>query len=228
VRGIHLDDLAYRYPHTSGDVFRHVSARARAGETLVVTGPSGSGKTTLLGVLLRYLAPSAGRYLVDDADAARLDADELRRRIAWCPQEGHLFDSTLRGNLQIARGRDDPATDAELIGVLEEVGLGPLLATLPLGLDTPIGQGGAFLSGGQRQRVAVARTLLANADVVLLDEPTAHLDEEAADALIADLAVALRAKTQVLVTHDARFRGAGTVLELGAGEPARTVDARSR
>ncbi|GAA4172736.1 thiol reductant ABC exporter subunit CydC [Gryllotalpicola koreensis] len=221
VRGIRLDDIAYRYPHAEQNVFAHVTAAARAGETLVVTGPSGSGKTTLLGVLLRYLAPTSGRYLVDDADAARLDAEELRHRVAWCPQEGHLFDSTLRGNLQIARGREDQATDAELHAVLERVGLGPLLETLPLGLDTPIGAAGAFLSGGQRQRVAVARTLLAEADVVLLDEPTAHLDDEAATALIADLTAALREKTRVLVTHDVRFRGAGAVLELGVGDAAR-------
>jgi len=222
VRGIRLEDVAYRYPRTPREVFADVSARAAAGETLVVTGPSGSGKTTLLGVLLRYLAPSSGRYLLDDADAAALDPDALRRRVAWCPQEGHLFDSTLRGNLQIARGRDSGATDAELEGALRRVGLGPLLGTLPLGLDTPIGQGGAFLSGGQRQRVAVARTLLADADVVLLDEPTAHLDDDAAEALIADLGVALREKTQVLVTHDARFRAAGsTLLELGGAASAR-------
>ncbi|GAA4155010.1 thiol reductant ABC exporter subunit CydD [Gryllotalpicola daejeonensis] len=222
VRSIRLADVAYRYPRAPHDVFSHVSAAASAGETLVVTGPSGSGKTTLLGVLLRYLAPTAGRYSLDGADASALDADALRRRVAWCPQEGHLFDSTLRGNLQLARGRDEQATDAELVGALESVGLGPLLAALPLGLDTPIGQGGAFLSGGQRQRVAVARTVLASADVVLLDEPTAHLDDEAAEALIADLAVALREKTQVLVTHDARFRGRGVAVELGGERTART------
>jgi ATP-binding cassette subfamily C protein CydCD len=221
VRGIRLDELAYRYPRAAREVFRDVTASAGRGETLVVTGPSGSGKTTLLGVLLRYLAPTAGRYALDETDAARLDPEALRRRVAWCPQEGHLFDSTLRGNLAIARPRSEAATDAELIGALEQVGLGPLLAALPLGLDTPVGQGGAFLSGGQRQRVAVARTLLAEADVVLLDEPTAHLDEEAAAALVADLAIALREKTQVLVTHDARFVRAGAVLELGGADPAR-------
>jgi ATP-binding cassette subfamily C protein CydCD len=221
VSGIRLDDVAYRYPRTHRDVFSHVSAAARAGDTLVVTGPSGSGKTTLLGVLLRYLAPTAGRYSLEDADAALLDPDAVRRRVAWCPQEGHLFDSTLRGNLQVARGRERQATDAELRGALAAVGLGPLLATLPLGLDTPIGQGGAFLSGGQRQRVAVARTLLADADVVLLDEPTAHLDDEAAARLIADLGAALRGKVEVLVTHDARFQAAGTAISLGAESPAR-------
>jgi ATP-binding cassette subfamily C protein CydCD len=221
VSGIRLDDVAYRYPRAHRDVFSHVSAAARAGDTLVVTGPSGSGKTTLLGVLLRYLAPTAGRYSLDDADAALLDPDAVRRRVAWCPQEGHLFDSTLRGNLQVARGRERQATDAELRGALAAVGLEPLLATLPLGLDTPIGQGGAFLSGGQRQRVAVARTLLADADVVLLDEPTAHLDDEAAARLIADLGAALRGKVEVLVTHDARFQAAGTAISLGAEPPAR-------
>jgi ATP-binding cassette subfamily C protein CydCD len=215
VRGIRIEGVAFRYPHTSRDVFSGLDFAAAPGDTVVVTGPSGSGKTTLLGVLLRYLAPTAGAYRLNDADAAALDPEAVRRRIAWCPQEGHLFDSTLRGNLAIARSRDERPTDAELVGALEAVGLGPLLDALPLGLDTPIGAAGSFLSGGQRQRVAVARTLLAGSDVVLLDEPTAHLDEQAAGELLADVGRALNGRIQVLVTHDGRPRPGATQVRLG-------------
>ncbi len=223
VSDIRLDGLGYRYPGAAAAVFTGLDAEAGTGEWLVVTGPSGSGKTTLLGVLLRYLAPTAGRYLVDGTDAARIDPEALRRRVSWCPQEGHLFDSTLRGNLAIARDRDHAPTDAELAGVLVAVGLGPLLEALPLGLDTPIGAAGSYLSGGQRQRVAVARTLLAESDVVLLDEPTAHLDEEAAGSLLADLRGALAAKTTVLVTHQAvGIRPFDPHLRLGTGVLDRT------
>jgi len=220
VRDIRLDGVAFRYPHTQRDVFSGIGLAAGPGDTVLVTGPSGSGKTTLLGVLLRYLAPTAGEYRLDGVDAAALDPDALRRRVAWCPQEGHLFDSTLRGNLSIARGREERPTDAELTGALDAVGLGPLLEALPLGLDTPIGAAGSFLSGGQRQRVAVARTLLAGADVVLLDEPTAHLDDEAATALLADVGRALRDRTQVLVTHDERPRPGAIEVRLGEASAA--------
>jgi ATP-binding cassette subfamily C protein CydCD len=178
-----------------------VTAEAERGDWLVVTGPSGSGKSTLLAVLLRYLRPSGGSYLLDGRPASSVRAESIRGLIAWCPQEGHLFDSTLRANLLLARPHDEPPTDAELVESMRRVGLGELLAGLPAGLDTPIGSDGSFLSGGQRQRVAVARTLLARSDVVLVDEPTAHLDEESAAALIADLRSSLAAKTVVLVSH---------------------------
>lgn len=140
---------------------------------------------------------------MDGIDAAEISGEELRRHVAWCPQEGHLFDSTLRANLLIARPRADAPDEAELVGVLDKVGLGPLLGRLPRGLDTPVGLGGRQLSGGERQRLAVARTLLTRSEVVLVDEPTAHLDEEASIALMADLRVALADRIAVLVTHSA-------------------------
>jgi ATP-binding cassette, subfamily C, bacterial CydCD len=148
----------------------------------------------------------------------------VRRRIAWCPQEAHLFDSTLRGNLRLAREGEDAPDDEEMVAALRRVGLGELLTGLPRGLDTPIGPGGAFLSGGQRQRVAVARTLLARADVVLLDEPTAHLDREAADTLMEDLRSALADRVLVVVTHDETIRRFDDVV-LGLGEDPALVAA---
>jgi len=214
---IALHDLAARWPDSGDDVFRGLTARVGAGEWLVVSGPSGAGKSTLLTVLLGYLKPTAGTYLVDGHDSTILDATALRRHIAWAPQEGHLFDSTLRANLLLARPRDDAPDEAEMLDVLRRVGLGSFVATLPLGLDTRVGSEGAQLSGGQRQRVAVARTLLTRAEVVLLDEPTAHLDGEAAHQMMSDLRVALQDQVAVLVTHHvADRRDDDIVLELAA------------
>ncbi|WP_460518082.1 ABC transporter ATP-binding protein/permease [Humibacter antri] len=245
VRGIRLDGVSFRYPDASRPVFTGIHGAVARGEWLAVIGPSGSGKSTLLSLLLRFADPLAGRYLLHEqapnfadrtvdartvdartVDARTVDArtvppHELRARVAWCPQEGHLFDSTLRANLLIARPRSDsPAdadspTDAELMDALTRVGLAPLIASLPHGLDTRIGPAGEHFSGGQRQRVAVARTLLANGDVVLIDEPTAHLDEQASAALITDLRVALHDRVTVLVTHAAeQARRSEHVIEL--------------
>jgi ATP-binding cassette subfamily C protein CydCD len=158
----------------------------------VVEGPSGSGKSTLLATIMGFLPPASGQLLMSGGPG----------RIAWCPQEGHLFDSTVRGNLLLARGRDDRPDDAELLRVLE-------LTALPFGLDTRVGPGGSRLSGGERQRLAVARTLLARADVVLLDEPTAHLDEANAERLMANLRVELADRIVVLVTHHPSERRVG-------------------
>ncbi|WP_243063016.1 thiol reductant ABC exporter subunit CydC [Humibacter sp. RRB41] len=207
IDGIGLDDVAFSYDGTDHAVFDHVSAAVGKGQWLAVTGPSGSGKSTLLALLLRFIDPGEGSYrLVSEneaMDASTVSPHSLRTRVAWCPQDGHLFDSTLRANLAIARGRDDRPTDTEMTEALARVGLAPLVATLPDGLDTRIGPGGSRLSGGQRQRLAVARTLLTRGDVVLIDEPTAQLDEQASAELMADLRGALTDAVTVLVTHDA-------------------------
>jgi ATP-binding cassette subfamily C protein CydCD len=173
-------------------VFDGVSAAAGTGDWMIVEGPSGSGKSTLLATVLGYLAPADGSVLLNGVSAHELDPAILRRRVSWCPQEGHLFDSTVRGNLLLAGAN----TDERLAEVLAEVGL-------DVALDYRVGQDGSRLSGGQRQRLAVARTLLVDSDVVLLDEPTAHLDAEAAENLMADLRRALRERIVVLVTHHA-------------------------
>jgi ATP-binding cassette subfamily C protein CydCD len=216
VHGIRLSELAYRYPDAPSPAFQHVNATAETGEWLVISGPSGSGKSTLLAVLLRHLAPTSGRYLLNAEPADEFETKTVRRRIAWCPQEAHLFDSTLRANLLLARPREQAPDDSELDAALRAVGLGSVLDAMPDGLDTRIGTEGSALSGGQRQRVAVARTLLAGADAVLIDEPTAHLDEHASRELIADLRVALRHRLAVLVTHDsAQIESGDRVLRLG-------------
>ncbi len=211
-----LDRVTYRYPGADGDVFTDVSATVTRGRWLVVTGPSGSGKSTLLALLLRHVDPVSGRYGIGGEDAAGFTSASVRRRIAWCPQDAHLFDSTLRANLLLARPRDDAPDESELLAVIERVGLGGLLDELDDGLDTTIGPAGARLSGGQRQRVAVARTLLARADAVLLDEPTAHLDSPGAAVLLDDLRDALGDRVTVLITHRVTDRRPGDhIVDLG-------------
>ncbi|NUP60528.1 MAG: thiol reductant ABC exporter subunit CydC, partial [Pseudarthrobacter sp.] len=226
--GVELADLAAAWPG-GAPVFSGLDAVAEPGRWLAVTGPSGSGKSTLLSVLLGFLPAAAGGVRVTG-------------QAAWCPQEAHLFDSSIRGNLLLGRpGGEGPARsvpdggpeggqDAELETVLAAVGLAPLVRRLPAGLDTRIGPGGAFLSGGERQRLAVARTLMTGAAVILLDEPTAHLDAESAVAMLADLRNGLRDRTVVLVTHNpADIHPGDARLDLAAasGTPAGPL-ARSR
>ncbi|MEV7648488.1 thiol reductant ABC exporter subunit CydD [Arthrobacter sp. NPDC089319] len=199
VETLELRDASYRYPDAAQDAFTGVDLRVERGQWLAVTGPSGSGKSTLLGVLLGFLPLASGRYLVNGAAG-----EAPRSVIAWMPQEAHLFNSTVRANLLLARRPDQAPSEERMRSALAAVGLGGFLAGLPEGLDTRIGPGGHFLSGGQRQRLAVARALLADSDVMLLDEPTAHLDREAADDLLLDLRRALAGKAVVMVTHDER------------------------
>jgi ATP-binding cassette subfamily C protein CydCD len=209
--GIEIVDLAAAWPG-GGNVFTGLTAEAGPGRWLAVTGASGSGKSTLLAAILGFL-PAASGHLY------------LSGRAAWCPQEAHLFDSTIRGNLLLARPEPEPAragthsaeraagdaavaggeaagADEQMRDALDAVGLGPVLARLEDGLDTRIGPGGAFLSGGERTRLAVARTLMTGADVILLDEPTAHLDAESGRRMLAELRDGLRGRTVVLVTHN--------------------------
>jgi ATP-binding cassette subfamily C protein CydCD len=218
--GVELSNLAAAWPG-GRTVFSGVSASAGPGRWLAVTGPSGAGKSTLLSVLLGFLPATAGRAAVTGT-------------AAWCPQEAHLFDSTLRGNLMLgvpapARGTDSSAArDAELAAALAAVGLTALVSRLPAGLDTRIGPGGSFLSGGERQRLAVARTLLTGAEVILLDEPTAHLDAESGRDMLADLRAGLEDRTVVMVTHNpADIHPEDTLLDLSvASRPGGADNAR--
>lgn len=188
--GVELVNVGAAWPGT-GTVFSGVSATAAPGTWLAVTGPSGAGKSTLLAVLLGFLPAATGRA-------------EVTGTAAWCPQEAHLFDSTLRGNLMLGlpAAGGPAAGDAALEAALTAVGLSTMVSRLPAGLDTRIGPGGSFLSGGERQRLAVARTLLTGAEVILLDEPTAHLDAQAGREMLADLRAGLKDRTVVMVTHN--------------------------
>ncbi|OUM42873.1 thiol reductant ABC exporter subunit CydC [Arthrobacter agilis] len=197
VRTVSLEDAGVGY-EPGRPVVSDVSLELRPGRWTGLTGPSGSGKSTLIGALLGFLPLDSGRLLVDGRPATPDEAP----RIAWCPQESHLFNSSLRSNLQLARSPGDPATDEELDAAIRAVGLADMVAGLAEGLDAQAGAGGSRLSGGQRQRLAVARALLTRSGVVLLDEPTAHLDADGARSLLADLRRGLPGTAVLLVTHD--------------------------
>ncbi|OMH27832.1 hypothetical protein BKD30_02395 [Tersicoccus phoenicis] len=211
--GAELDDAVFAWPSTGdgesfavGPVSGQLPVPGSPGGWLVITGPSGSGKSTLLSGLLGFLPSADGRYALDGDPVGSATASVAGRhrltRVAWCPQDAHLFDSSLRANLLLARDREHPPSETELSRALAAVGLRELLADLPDGLDTRIGASGSALSGGQRMRVAIARTLLAEGELVLLDEPTAHLDTATAEAMMADLRRGLRNRMVALVTHD--------------------------
>jgi len=200
---IELSGVTRVLPGSAEPLFAGVDASLTTGGRLRLDGPSGSGKSTLLSMIMGALEPDAGAVLADGVPVAELDRSDWSRHVAWCPQEAHVFDSSIRGNLLIGRRRDDPVDDAELTAVLERTGLGTLIGSLPDGLATRVGQAGRALSGGERQRLAVARALLSRAELLLLDEPTAHLDEPTARALMADIRGASDDRMVVLVSHRA-------------------------
>ncbi|MEU7026649.1 thiol reductant ABC exporter subunit CydD [Streptomyces sp. NPDC046275] len=190
----------------------------RAGRRVAVVGASGSGKTTLAQVLLRFLDAESGTYRIGGTDAAELDGDAVRRFVGLCAQDAHLFDSTLRENLRLARTGAD---DDELREALRRARLLDWVDSLPEGLDTLVGEHGSRLSGGQRQRLALARALLADFPVLVLDEPAEHLDLATADALTDDLLRATEGRTTLLITH--RLHGLDAVDEVVVLDRGRTV-----
>jgi ATP-binding cassette, subfamily C, bacterial CydC len=169
------------------------------GRRVALTGPNGAGKSTVASVLLRFADLTAGTVTLNGHDLASYSADDIRARIGGCPQDLHIFDASLRDNLRLAR---PGATDEQLAEAAARVRLLDWIESLPLGWDTPVGTHGAALSGGQRQRLALARALLADPDLLILDEPTAHLDPGTSRALLSDLLAATAGRTMLLITHD--------------------------
>ncbi|WP_097962722.1 thiol reductant ABC exporter subunit CydD [Streptomyces sp. or20] len=210
--------LSARYPGARHDALASLDLTLTRGRRIAVVGPSGSGKTTLAQVLLRFLDASSGTYRLGGVEASALDSDTVRRSVGLCAQDAHVFDSSIRENLRLAR---PGATDAELRDALSRARLLDWVLALPEELDTPVGEHGARLSGGQRQRLALARALLADFPVLVLDEPAEHLDLPTADALTADLLDATRGCATVLITH--RLTGLDTVDEVLVLDAGRVV-----
>ncbi|WP_024760456.1 thiol reductant ABC exporter subunit CydD [Streptomyces exfoliatus] len=189
-----------------------------AGRRVAVVGASGSGKTTLAQVLLRFLDVENGMYRIGGVPAWELDGDSVRRFVGLCAQDAHIFDSSVRENLRLAKVG---ASDEELRDALRRARLLDWVNELPAGLDTLVGEHGSRLSGGQRQRLALARALLADFPVLVLDEPAEHLDLATADALTDDLLRATEGRTTVLITH--RLHGLDAVDEVLVLDEGRTV-----
>ncbi len=198
--GLRARGLTLRYPGASRDALAALDLEVPAGARAIVTGPSGSGKSTLAAACLRFLDPVAGTLAVvgaveatgaaDGAGAAAgagaadlrtLAGDDVRRAVGLCEQDPHVFDASIADNLRFAR---PGAADDELRQALADAQLLDWVASLPDGLATAVGEHGARLSGGQRQRLALARALLADVRILVLDEPTEHLDEPTARAFV--------------------------------------------
>ncbi|MEV6942714.1 thiol reductant ABC exporter subunit CydD [Streptomyces sp. NPDC051172] len=213
-----LKGLTARYEAQDRDALDGLDLTLHQGHRIAVVGPSGSGKTTLAQVLLRFLDPDAGWYTLAGVDAQALDGDDVRRLVGLCAQDAHLFDSSVRENLLLAK---KDATEGDLRDALARARLLDWADSLPDGLDTMVGEHGARLSGGQRQRLALARALLADFPVLVLDEPAEHLDLPTADALTADLLAATEGRTTLLITH--RLAGLEAVDEVVVLDEGRVV-----
>jgi ATP-binding cassette subfamily C protein CydC len=187
----------------------------RPGRRVALVGPSGAGKTSLAHVLVRFRDLDGGRATLDGHDLREYAQDDVRRVVALAGQEAHLFATTIRENVRLAR---PGATDDEIAAALRRAGAGEWLDSLPDGLDTFVGDEGALVSGGQRQRVALARAFLSGARILVLDEPTAHLDQETTAAVLDDLLDASGDAGVLLITHSPlRLERFDEVLALGEG-----------
>ncbi|MES9809502.1 thiol reductant ABC exporter subunit CydD [Streptomyces sp. CS081A] len=215
---LELSGVSARYAGQERPALTGFGLTLEAGRRVAVVGASGSGKTTLAQVLLRFLDVEHGMYRLGGVPARELEGDAVRRLVGLCAQDAHLFDSSVRENLRLA---EVGADDGELREALRRARLLDWVDGLPEGLDTLVGEHGARLSGGQRQRLALARALLADFPVLVLDEPAEHLDLATADALTDDLLRATEGRTTVLITH--RLHGLDAVDEVLVLDGGRTV-----
>lgn len=195
-----LDQVCFTWDPARGQALDNISFRVPAGETVILTGASGSGKSTLMELLLGFIRPESGQIRLNDTPLETISSDALSRIISWIGQKPTLFAGTLRDNILFAHPDADEQT---LMAAVKAAAVDQFLPSLPEGLETRIGEGGFGLSGGQAQRIAIARAYLKNAPVLLLDEPTAHLDPETEKSIFESLQQLALNKTVILATHSA-------------------------
>ncbi len=215
-----FDDVRLTWDPARGPALDGMSFQVPAGETLVIAGPSGAGKSSVLEVLLGFARPESGRVTINGADIASIVPAALSRMTAWIGQRPVLFAATLRENIRFAR---PDASEAEVEEAARAARVDGFAATLPRGLDTELGEDGYGLSGGQAQRVAIARAFLRNAPLLLLDEPTAHLDPVTEAEVLASLRRLAIGRTVILASHSAAAHSfGGRRLDMRAGRALAT------
>jgi ATP-binding cassette, subfamily C, bacterial CydD len=213
---IRLDGITATYPGRSRPALDGVSLTVAPGERIVLTGPSGAGKSTLLALLLRFLAPATGIIEAGGVDVAVTDLEQWRRQIAWVPQQPYLFSGSAAENIALGQ----PGASRAAIGRAAELaGAAEFIDSLPRGYDTPLGERGLRLSAGQRQRIALARAFLRDSPLLLLDEPTAHLDPAGTRVIASALDTEFADRTVILISHGQSWSdwGGGRVLSLEHG-----------
>ncbi len=214
VAEIRLDGITVIYPGRPRPALDGVSLTIAPGERIVLTGPSGAGKSTLLALLLRFVTPAAGTIEAGGVDLAATDLEQWRRQIAWVPQQPYLFSGSAADNIALGQ----PGASRGAIGRAARLaGAAEFIDSLPSGYDTPLGERGLRLSAGQRQRIALARAFLRDAPLLLLDEPTAHLDPAGARLVASALDTELADRTVILISH-------GQGWSVGAGGRALSLD----
>jgi subfamily B ATP-binding cassette protein MsbA len=218
---IRFEDVSFRYPEAQRPALSGVTLDIAPGETVALVGPSGSGKTTLANLVPRFYQPDAGRILLDGHDIRDIALESLRGNIALVSQDVVLFNDTVAANIaygsMAGASREAIAAAAEAANALE------VIERLPAGFDTQIGEDGAKLSGGQRQRLAIARALLKDAPVLILDEATAALDSESERQVQAALEVLMRNRTTLVIAHRlSTIERADRIVALDAGRIVET------
>jgi ATP-binding cassette subfamily C protein CydC len=221
---ITVKDLSFCYRVNGAAVLRNISFTVASGQSVAIVGPSGAGKSTLLYVLLRFWEYEEGSILLGNHEVKKYQSQNLRTMFSVVSQQSHMFNASIRDNILLAK---PDASEAEFEQVIENSELTELLQSLPQGSDTMVGQNGYALSGGQRQRIAIARALLRNAPILILDEPTVGLDSLTEEAVMETLSKLMAGRTTILITH--RLTGlkhmdtifvleAGRIIERGTQE----------